>query len=164
MATLHRDYAPLTRLRPGASREATMRLATDALWDALSPHSVSWLGFYTKPRGRDELILGACRDKPACSPLGLHGICGQSFTAGRPIVVRDVATLGGNYIACDPRDKSEVVVPLMEPANSGPVCWGVLDLDSHEVGAFDDRDAAELTRLMERLGLSAPHRAELLRL
>jgi putative methionine-R-sulfoxide reductase with GAF domain len=51
--------------------------------------------------------------------------------------VRDVGTLGASYIACDPRDRSEIVVPLVEQDGT---CGAVLDLDSHEVGAFDERD------------------------
>ena len=159
-----RDYAVLDRLAPGPTREATMRLAADALWQALSPASVSWVGFYTRSSNPEELVLGPCRDKPACSPIGLHGVCGRCFISAAPIVVRDVASLGANYIACDPRDRSEVVVPLVEIRPGGPACWGVLDLDSYDAGAFDARDAEQLARFIERLGLSAPHRAPVLNL
>lgn len=154
-ATSRRDYAAvLSRLRAGASlgRERAMEALVDALWDALSPAGASWVGIYTKPAGRDELILGPRRDKPACSPLGLHGICGQCWSARRSIVVRDAGALGGDYIACDPRDRSEVAVPLLEPDGS---CWGVLDIDSYEVGSFDEADAEGLARLVEGTGLSA---------
>lgn len=150
-----RDYeALLGRMRPAGDRDATMREVVDALWEALSPTGVSWLGFYTKPEGRDEMILGARRDKPACSPLGMNGMCGRSFLARRPIVLQDAAAVSADgYIACDPRDRSEVVVPLFEADGT---CWGVLDLDSYEPGAFTEADAAGLARCMERAGLSAP--------
>jgi putative methionine-R-sulfoxide reductase with GAF domain len=149
-----RDYARLTGiLRAGPTRQATMAAAVDILWDALAPTGVSWLGFYTKPNGQDEMILGARRDKPACSPLGMQGMCGRCYLARRPIVVKDAQTLTSGYIACDPNDRAEVVIPLLEADGA---CWGVLDLDSHDPDVFDDRDAAELTRLMEAIGLSAP--------
>jgi putative methionine-R-sulfoxide reductase with GAF domain len=149
-----RDYARLSGLlRPGPVRQSTMASAVDALWDVLAPTSVSWLGFYTKSVVGAEMTLGARRDKPACSPISLEGMCGRSFLARRPIVLRDARTLTSGYIACDPNDRGEVVIPLLEADGS---CWGVLDLDSYEPGAFDERDAAELTRLMEQVGLSAP--------
>ena len=130
-----------------------MAAAVDARWDSLAGTGISWLGVYTKTPGHDEMILGPRRDKPACSPLGMHGMCGRCFLARRPIVLRDAKALTEGYIACDPNDRGEVVIPLFEPDGS---CWGVLDLDSHEADVFDDRDVAELTRLMESIGLSSP--------
>jgi putative methionine-R-sulfoxide reductase with GAF domain len=138
-------------LRPGADRESTMRAAADALWEALSPAGVSWAGFYTIAEDGERMVLGPSRDSPACSPIGLHGVCGRGWRERRAVVVRDVGVLGADYVACDPRDRSEVVVPLLEGDGS---CWGVLDLDSREVGAFSDVDAEELRALMELTGLS----------
>ncbi len=136
--------------RRTADRAARMRAVVDALWQALRDKGVSWVGFYLHEAG-DELVLGPLRDKPACSPIGLHGACGQAFRSRQPLVVRDVAELGANYVACDPRDRSEVVIPLFDPDGR---CWGVLDVDSFEVGAFDDRDVDGLRAVLERAGLS----------
>ena len=97
------------------------------------------------------MILGPRRDKAACSPIGLHGMCGQAFTLRKPLLVRDVAELGKNYIACDPRDRSEVVLPLFDESGT---CWGVLDLDSHELGAFDDTDVEGLQSVLQSAGLT----------
>ncbi len=132
-------------------REDRMQAVADVLWDHLRGAGVSWVGFYVH-QGGDELLLGPRRDKPACSPIGLHGACGQSFSSGQVMVVRDVADLGEGYIACDPRDRSEVVVPLFE---EGGQCWGVLDLDSYEVGSFDETDAAGLSSVLKAAGLTA---------
>ncbi len=123
----------------------------DALWEALSPQGVSWIGFYDKVRGREELALAERRDKPACSPLGLHGVCGRGWREAAAIVVRDVAVLGKNYVACDPRDRSEVVVPVFDEAGE---CTGVLDADSYDVGAFTDDDARRLDALLRACGIS----------
>lgn len=149
-----RDYTRLAALlRVKDSRDATMAAAVDVLWDALASTGVSWLGFYTKPANTNEMILGARRDKPACSPISLDGMCGRSWRARRPIVLKDAKTLTSGYIACDPNDRGELVIPLLERDGS---CWGVLDLDSHDADVFGEHDVAELTRLMEQIGLSSP--------
>jgi putative methionine-R-sulfoxide reductase with GAF domain len=127
-----------------------MQAFVDIAWEALHPIGVSWLGFYLH-RGKDELILGPRRDKPACSPIGLHGACGQVFRSRKPLVVRDVSELGANYIACDPRDRSEVVLPLLDESGH---CQGVFDLDSYDVGAFTNDDVIGLTLLLRSAGLS----------
>lgn len=127
----------------------------DALWEAFAVEGVSWVGFYVDhPDQADDrrLILGPCRDKPACSPIGLHGACGKAILAREVLIVRDVAELGEEYIACDPRDRSEIVVPLIDERDS---CWGVLDVDSWEVGAFDEADARGLIDLLVASGLTS---------
>jgi putative methionine-R-sulfoxide reductase with GAF domain len=152
--TPHRDYAALlTSLRPHPERQTAMQHAVDAMWDLLGPRGVSWIGFYLKVAGTDEMVLGPRRDKPACSPIGLHGMCGRGWRERRPIIVDDVAALGANYIACDPRDRSELVIPLLGADGS---CWGVLDADSYERAGFDERDIAGLREAVERAGLSVP--------
>jgi putative methionine-R-sulfoxide reductase with GAF domain len=132
------------------------RAFVDLLWERLAGTEVSWLGIYladplpgagTAPAR--QLLLGARRDKPACSPIGLHGVCGRCFLEDRGIVVRDVLDLGEAYVACDPRDRSEAVVPL----RSKEGVWGVLDLDSHEAGAFSDEDLEGLFRCVAAAGL-----------
>jgi len=135
-----------------ADREGKQRIVVDALWEELSGKDVSWLGFYNvDPDAPEEerLVLGPCRDKPACSPIGLHGACGKSFVTGRTLIVRDVKDLGEDYIACDPRDRSEIVIPVYDPSGK-PL--GVLDLDSFSVGAFDPRDEAGLKEVLRVAG------------
>lgn len=146
-----REYGAMVRsLRAEGSRDERMRAVVDLLWDRMASSGVSWVGFYTKVDGADEMVLGPRRDKPACSPIGLHGACGRSWASRRSLVVTDVAKLGAGYIACDPRDRSEVVLPLMDEQGA---CWGVLDVDSFEVGAFSVEDAAGLVEVMRAAGL-----------
>lgn len=155
-ARAFRDYAGLiSTLKPRPDRQAMMQLAVDAMWDALGQKGVSWIGFYVKHADKDEMILGPRRDKPACSPIGLHGMCGRCLLERKPIIIKDVATLGANYIACDPKDRSELVIPLFEPDGT---CYGVLDADSYDVDSFHDDDVSGLTRAVERIGLSVPQR------
>lgn len=149
-----RDYDGLESAAPRAGgRAARMQAVVDLLWDALHPTGVSWVGFYLH-EGRDELVLGPRRDKPACSPIGMHGACGQAFRGGSPLVVADVDELGDNYVACDPRDRSEVVIPLFDPDGR---CRGVLDLDSFDVGSFSHEDAEGLTRVLLAARLTSRH-------
>lgn len=97
-----------------------------------------------------SMELGPRRDKPACSPIGMHGVCGQSFTRGVVRIVTDVALLGQDYIACDPNDRSEIVLPMFD----GATVTGVLDIDSRDVDAFDGYDAESLLSLLKRVGLT----------
>lgn len=149
---MNRPYAALTaRVSRAGDRPSRLQAVVDLLWDELHATGVSWVGFYLH-EGGDELVLGPHRDKPACSPIGLHGACGAAWRSRRPLVVRDVRELGPYYIACDPRDRSEVVVPLLEPEGR---CWGVLDLDSHAPAAFDESDAAGLEQVLRAAALTA---------
>ncbi|MEM1071498.1 MAG: GAF domain-containing protein [Planctomycetota bacterium] len=135
-----------------ADRVDRMRLVSDVCWDVLSVSGVSWIGFYTREPGADEMVLGPRRDKPACSPIELHGACGQACVEGVTLVVTDVARLGDGYVACDPRDLSELVIPCFDEAG---VCWGVLDADSFERGCFDEHDARAIASILQLAGLTA---------
>jgi putative methionine-R-sulfoxide reductase with GAF domain len=70
------------------------------------------------------------------------------------LIVTDVANLRAGYIACDPRDRSEAVIPLFEPG--GQTCWGVLDADSFDIGAFSERDVEGMLSVLVAAGLTPP--------
>ena len=127
----------------------------DRLWHHLRPRGVSWVGFYLKVAHRDEMVLGPHRDKPACSPIGLQGACGQAFLSRKPLIVRDVKELGENYVICNSRDQSELVIPFFGHNHVKP--RGVLDLDSFDLGAFDHSDVDGLKLVLDaaRLLISA---------
>lgn len=154
---MNRDYTQIRQTLDRAissdmTRNERMSVFVDALWPVLSPTGVSWLGFYSREPGADEMILEARRDKPACSPIGLHGACGQSCTTKTTLIVTDVANLGEGYVACDPRDLSELVIPLI---NEPGECWGVYDADSFDRGSFDEHDARETAALLVAAGLTS---------
>ena len=129
----------------------------DVLWHALAPRGLSWIGFYLEnpdapavPGARGgEMLLAARRDKPACSPIGLYGVCGQGFLEEAVRLVEDVGLLGAGYIACDPRDRSEIVIPIYRNG----IRWGVLDADSHEVACFGQADIDGLQGVLRSAGL-----------
>jgi len=166
-----RDYEPvhLALNRVGGNREARMRAVCDTLWRYFKDFGVSWVGFYTldgtptstptdgetQPvlQPEPQMVLGPSRDSPACSPIALHGACGMSLTKRRPIVVHDVHNLGASYIACNPKDRSEVIVPVF---NERGDCYGVLDIDSFVRSAFGEADVRSLKRLMESTAISWP--------
>ena len=158
MPAYERDYKPVAMAlsQIGGDRHRRMREVSDVLWRFFKDFGVSWVGFYEKDPEADQMVLGPARDKPACSPIALHGACGMSWSKKRPIIVHDVHNLGEHYIACDPKDRSEVVIPLFNDDGS---CWGVLDIDSFDRGAFGEHDVLELRKLMESTALSwpAPH-------
>jgi len=151
--TKAREYDSLRLFfAPAVTREKRLQGVVDALWNAFGSRGYSWVGFYEIDPAGEAMILTHRQPKPACSPIGLHGCCGRSWKERTALVVHDVAALGNGYIACDPRDRSEVVVPMF---NADGTCWGVLDVDSFDVGAFTDEDAVGLARLCERAGVSA---------
>ncbi|MBX3385434.1 MAG: GAF domain-containing protein [Phycisphaeraceae bacterium] len=158
-----RDYRTLVDsiavlVGPDDGREARMKALVDAAWDLMSDRGVSWIGFYGKDGERDQLMLLERRDKPACSPIGLHGACGRSWRSRKALIVSDVARLGEGYIACDPRDRSEIVIPMFDAGGS---CWGVLDVDSHQTGAFNSADAEGLWSACFAAGLTTTVQPEI---
>lgn len=79
-------------------------------------------------------------------PIGV-GVCGTAVAENRNVVVEDVSALD-NYLSCSISTKSEIVVLIRDA--SGKVL-GQIDIDGHEVGAFDERDEKfleELSRLL----------------
>ena len=154
-----------------SDRVERMRAAADLLWEALGDptrdrersarcEALSWAGFYEiAPEGNDhgaapgeDMILGPHRDTPACSPIGKHGACGQSFFGNEVLVVRDVAALGEGYVACDPRDLAELVIPLADESGER---WGVFDADSFGRGTFTEADARAIHAFLAAVGLTA---------
>ena len=150
-----RDYPALAKkLLTAASvtdRDERMRAVTDLLWEGLSGQGVHWLGFYKLAEAGDAMVLVACRPRPACSPIGMHGVCGKACIERRSQVVEDVFALGDAHIVCDPSNLSEVVVPLQDPGGS---CREVLDLDSRERGSFTQEDADGLATVLRAAGLT----------
>lgn len=111
----------------------------------------SWVGFYITRRGTrpaeagDELVLGPFQGKIACVRIALgRGVCGTAAAEKRTVIVRDVEQFPG-HIACDAGSRSEIVVPII----AGGRVVAVLDLDSYELAAFDDVDAAGLAPIAE---------------
>ena len=104
---------------------------------------LNWAGLYLLKGG--ELVLGPFQGKPACVRIALgSGVCGTAAAERKTVVVRNVHEFPG-HIACDSATNSEVVVPLLKDEE----LLGVLDLDSPNVGRFDEEDAKGLENLVK---------------
>jgi GAF domain-containing protein len=106
----------------------------------------SWAGFYLLDK--NELIVGPYQGPVACLSLEKDkGVCWSGINQGRNVIVPDVRQFPG-HIACDPRSRSEIVIPLK---NDRDEIVGVLDIDSNRTGNFDETDALyleEITRMV----------------
>ncbi|MBZ2110672.1 GAF domain-containing protein [Streptococcus infantis] len=84
----------------------------------------------------NELILGPFQGGVSCVRITLgRGVCGESAASRQTVIVGDVKTYP-NYISCDSKALSEIVVPMVKDGQ----LLGVLDLDSSLVDDYDDLD------------------------
>jgi L-methionine (R)-S-oxide reductase len=120
----------------------TARMATIAAVLHHKMDNFSWTGFYLL--SKNELIVGPYQGPLACQLLEKNrGVCWKSINEQQSIIVPDVHKFTG-HIACDPRSKSEIVIPVK---NSKKEIIGVLDVDSNRFENFDETDAFHLERI-----------------
>lgn len=104
-----------------------------------------WVGFYLVKE--DELVLGPFQGPVACTRIKLgRGVCGRAWQKKGTLTVPDVEKFPG-HIACSSLSKSEIVIPLI---NNGEVI-GVLDVDSDEIGVFDETDKKYLEEIIRSI-------------
>jgi len=78
-----------------------------------------------------------------------NGVCGTAVAERRTLNVPDVREIT-NYLACSTETRSELVVLI----RSGERIHGQIDIDSHQVAAFDAPTVKAVERLAERLARS----------
>lgn len=101
-----------------------------------------WTGFYRVIDG--QLVLGPFQGPIACTRIAKgRGVCGTAWQKMQTIVVPDVEEFPG-HIACSSASRSEIVVPMIRDG----VMIAELDIDSTELGTFDDIDQEWLERVM----------------
>ncbi|MBX6332923.1 MAG: GAF domain-containing protein [Gemmatimonadaceae bacterium] len=111
-----------------------------------------WTGFYRVVEPGRLLRVGPYQGTLGCLEIDFgRGVCGTAAAEERTIIVPDVTTFPG-HITCDARSRSEIVVPVFGPARS---LIAVLDIDSAELGTFDDADRDGLERLVRWFERSA---------
>lgn len=139
--------AQLAALTDGIPYEtANLANAAALLWEQLP--DINWAGFYKMTDGK--LVLGPFQGKAACIviPVG-RGVCGTAVAEDATQLVYDVHQFPG-HIACDCASNSEIVVPI----HVRGAIWGVLDIDSPQIGRFSeaDRDGLEaFVKILERV-------------
>ena len=119
---------------------ANLANASALLWQHLD--TINWAGFYMMEDG--ALVLGPFQGKTACIriPVG-KGVCGTAVAEDAVQLVYDVHQFPG-HIACDCASNSEIVLPIHV---NGEI-WGVLDIDSPNIGRFTEEDKAGLLQIV----------------
>lgn len=106
-----------------------------------------WTGFYRVVVPGKLLRVGPYQGTPGCLEIEFgQGVCGTAAATGKTVIVDDVARFPG-HITCDPRSRSEIVVPVFD---ADRVLLGVFDIDSDQLDAFDAQDSEGLEAIMAR--------------
>ncbi len=75
-----------------------------------------------------------------------NGVCGTAVAEKRNLNIPDVRQVS-NYLACSTETRSELVVLI----RLGDRIYAQIDIDSHQVGAFDDQAVAKVQRVADWL-------------
>jgi len=97
--------------------------------------------------GIDErtLKVGSYQGGHGCLTIDRdRGACGTCLREKSILLVKDVSKVK-DHLACSSETKSEIVLPII--GNSGTVL-AVFDLDSTEIGAFDETDQEYLSKVV----------------
>lgn len=76
------------------------------------------------------------------------GVCGTAVAEKRNQNIPDVRKIS-NYLACSTETRSELVILI----RSGDRIHAQIDIDSHQVGAFDETAVANVQRMADWLAL-----------
>jgi L-methionine (R)-S-oxide reductase len=75
-----------------------------------------------------------------------RGVCGTAVAEKRNMNIPDVTKIS-NYLACSSDTRSELVVLI----RMGDVIYAQIDIDSHEIAAFDDEAVEDVQRVADWL-------------
>ena len=115
-----------------------------ALLKSTFPNTV-FAGFYLFDG--NELILGPFQGGVSCVRIALgKGVCGESAASRQSVIVGDVKNYS-NYISCDSKALSEIVVPMVKKEQ----LLAVLDLDSSVLDDYDEIDQKYLEEFVSIL-------------
>lgn len=128
----------------GTTDNFSSRLATI---EAILHHKIQyyfWTGVYMLHDG--ELLVHSYQGPVACQKLKKDiGVCWAAINQNKTLVIEDVHNFEG-HIACNSATNSEIVVPLR---NKNGEVIGCFDVDSKELGSFDEVDATELEKILD---------------
>ena len=115
-----------------------------ALLKSTFPNTV-FAGFYLFDG--NELILGPFQGGVSCVRIALgKGVCGESAASRQSVIVGDVKNYS-NYISCDSKALSEIVVPMVKKGQ----LLAVLDLDSSVLDDYNEIDQKYLEEFVSIL-------------
>lgn len=140
-------YAQLLDLQHVLLEGSNDAIAAMATTSALLHHAFGhlWTGFYRVVEPGVLLRVGPYQGSLGCLDIAFgRGVCGTAAAERRTVIVEDVHTFPG-HITCDPRSRSEIVVPVFDAAGE---LLAVLDIDSSVPGAFDTADREGLEALV----------------
>ena len=114
------------------------------LWEALP--QTNWCGFYRRV-AKAELAVGPYQGGMGCLRISFErGVCGACARTESVQLVPDVKAFPG-HIACDDATRSELVLPVFDPAGS---LISVLDLDCASLDGFCSGEAELLQTLLHK--------------
>ncbi|MCB2313740.1 GAF domain-containing protein [Clostridium tagluense] len=106
---------------------------------------LNWAGFYIVRE--NTLVLGMFQGMPACNRIQIgKGVCGTAVATKKLQRIENVNEFPG-HIACDSATNSEIVIPIIKD----DVVYGVLDIDSPEVGRFTELEEKYLVEFVCKL-------------
>lgn len=115
---------------------------------SLEVEHYDWVGFYIVDVSGTNLVLGPYVGAPTDHvkiAFG-KGICGQVAVSESSRIIQDVS-LEDNYLSCSSNVQSEVVFPIMKDGKF----VAELDIDSHAISPFTERDTELLEAICEKL-------------
>lgn len=106
---------------------------------------LNWAGFYILRE--NTLVLGMFQGLPACNRIEIgKGVCGAAVAQKKLQRIENVHEFPG-HIACDCASNSEIVIPIIKDN----VVYGVLDIDSPELGRFTELEEKYLVKFVDKL-------------
>jgi len=107
-----------------------------------------WTGFY-RVVAPGLLKVGPYQGSHGCLTISFdRGVCGAAARLRQTQIVPDVRAFPG-HIACSASTRSEIVVPVSTHAGT---LTAVLDIDSDQIGAFDEVDRVRLETICRIVG------------
>jgi GAF domain-containing protein len=110
-----------------------------------------WVGLYLVDKKKErELVLGPYVGDPTEHSRIVFGdgICGQAADKEKLFLIQDVSK-ETNYLSCSPSVRSEIVLPIFK---SG-ILVGEIDIDSHQLGPFNELDTELLEWICEKVAI-----------
>ena len=136
--------ARILALTEGETDEVAL-MATIACEVHRSDERFDWTGFYRVVEC-ELLKIGPYQGGHGCLTIPFsRGVCGAAARTGKIQLVPDVDSFPG-HIACSSSTRSELVLPVR---NGEGQLIAVLDIDSDEPDAFNQKDADCLSEILD---------------